>query len=923
MLSPKTQMNLKNAKEYFREHLGMGDYYAQGQQVRGLWFGTGAEKLGLKGLTSEQAFVRLCEGLHPETGERLTLRRNTERRENGQRVVNRRVLFDFTISPPKSVSVVALLQDGRVIAAHDRAIQVAMSELERFARTRVRKGGKEETRITGNVLGAAFRHDTSRELDPHVHTHCIVFNATFDPVERRWKALEPALMLRAQKFVENCYYHELCRGLKKLGYEIEANRRDFEIKGVPASVIEQFSKRHRQIDAETARRMSRGDALGNVKDVREQIARASRKRKPEATSPGRFLSDWQRQLSPAERKALAALRGKEPVTPSPMSAAKLVDWANEHLFERHAVVDDFELLSAALTRGRGASLDVDALRIEIARRGYIREEGSTKLTCREALRCELALVFATREGRGAHAPMAADHKPSPKLSAEQATAVRQILGSRDFITLFRGGAGTGKSFALREVKRGIECAGRPVVVVAPQRQQVTDLTADGLAAETVSHLLTTRKLSSRAVVIVDEAGQIGARQMFDLITLAKQNGARLLLSGDTRQHGAVAASDALRAIEAYGYIRPAEIQEIRRQDPNRGATEPERSAIERYRAAVKAAASGDVVTAFERIDRLGWIRELGESERRAALAREYVAAVARHETALVVGQTWEEVRGVNDAIRTQLRTDGCLKAGKVLTTMRGVDATTAQKRDPGFYAAGQSVCFIRRYGRFVAGDVCSISSADARGLTLIKNGRRSRVSYRYADRFTVVESMPLEIAVGDRLQLKFNGRSAEGRVLNNGELVTVRRLRRDGHIVVEDGNGKAKTLTPAQRLFNRGYAVTSYASQGKTVDAVLFSDTGNRAATNRNQWYVAISRGRKRLVVYTADKAELRRNIQRLGDRTLALELKTPAPVERGLRRRLPQWLRRARMVIHNLNVAQFLARQSTFTNQPTIGRKV
>src|SRR5581483_9298290 len=133
MLSPKTQMNLKNAKEYFREHLRIGDYYAQGQQVRGLWFGAAAEKLGLKGTVSEEAFVRLCEGQHPETGERLTLRHNTERLENGRRVVNRRVLFDFTISPPKSVSVVALLQDKRIIAVHDWAVQTSMVELEKLA----------------------------------------------------------------------------------------------------------------------------------------------------------------------------------------------------------------------------------------------------------------------------------------------------------------------------------------------------------------------------------------------------------------------------------------------------------------------------------------------------------------------------------------------------------------------------------------------------------------------------------------------------------------------------------------------------------------------------------------------------------------------------------------------------------------------
>lgn len=215
MLSAKTQMNLQNAKAYFREHLCVGDYYAEGQQVRGHWFGAGAEMLGLKGVVSEQDFLRLCEGLHPETGERLTMRRNTQRREGGKLVQNRRLLYDFTISPPKSVSVVALLQDARIVAEHDRAIACAMTELEKFAQTRVRKGGASNSRTTGNVVGATFRHDTSRELDPHLHTHCILLNATFDPVEKKWKALEPELLLRAQKLVENSYYHELCRGAEK------------------------------------------------------------------------------------------------------------------------------------------------------------------------------------------------------------------------------------------------------------------------------------------------------------------------------------------------------------------------------------------------------------------------------------------------------------------------------------------------------------------------------------------------------------------------------------------------------------------------------------------------------------------------------------------------------------------------------------
>ena len=130
---------------------------------------------------------------------------------------------------------------------------------------------------------------------------------------------------------------------------------------------------------------------------------------------------------------------------------------------------------------------------------------------------------------------------------------------------------------------------------------------------------------------------------------------------------------------------------------------------------------------------------------------------------------------------------------------------------------------------------------------------------------------------GDRLQLKFNGRSVDGKQLLNGELVTVSKIFKNGHLSVVDDRGIRKTLAPNQRLANLGYAVTSYASQGKTVDTVLFSDSQNQAATNRKQWYVTISRARRKIKIYTADKETLRENLLRNGEQLLAMDLKARA----------------------------------------------
>ena len=171
MIQTKIQFNLKNAKQYFREHLGAGDYYSEGQQVTGEWLGLGAERLGLKGAVEEEAFIALCEGKHPETGLLLGQRLNSLRHEGDSVKANRRIFFHFTIAPPKSVSVIGLYQDERIVALHENAVRHAMEELEKRSEARVRKLGQNGERVTGNLVAACFRHETSRELDPHLHTH--------------------------------------------------------------------------------------------------------------------------------------------------------------------------------------------------------------------------------------------------------------------------------------------------------------------------------------------------------------------------------------------------------------------------------------------------------------------------------------------------------------------------------------------------------------------------------------------------------------------------------------------------------------------------------------------------------------------------------------------------------------------------------
>ena len=113
--------------------------------------------------------------------------------------------------------------------------------------------------------------------------------------------------------------------------------------------------------------------------------------------------------------------------------------------------------------------------------------------------------------------------------------------------------------------------------------------------------------------------------------------------------------------------------------------------------------------------------------------------------------------------------------------------------------------------------------------------------------------------------------------MTNGELVTVKSVGTDGKIKLADG----RVLDASYREFLPGYAVTSYGSQGKTVDYVLFSDSTIKAATSAEQWYVSISRGRRGIRIFTPDKEQLRENIRRTGHRPLAMEF-AGASVQHG-----------------------------------------
>ena len=171
MLRITQQSSPDAAKQYYAS----ADYYAEGQEIVGRWGGEGARLLGLEGPVSKREFNALCENRNPRTGEQLTPRTKDDRT----------VGYDFTWSVPKSVSLLyAMTEDEAVLAAFRESVHETMRDIEAEMKARVRKDGRNEERVTGNLAYGEFVHFTSRPVDgvpdPQLHAHCFVFNATYD-----------------------------------------------------------------------------------------------------------------------------------------------------------------------------------------------------------------------------------------------------------------------------------------------------------------------------------------------------------------------------------------------------------------------------------------------------------------------------------------------------------------------------------------------------------------------------------------------------------------------------------------------------------------------------------------------------------------------------------------------------------------------
>ncbi len=499
------------------------------------------------------------------------------------------------------------------------------------------------------------------------------------------------------------------------------------------------------------------------------------------------------------------------------------------------------------------------------------------------------MIAFVREGRGKRAPLGRDDYRFERdwLNEQQKDAVRHVLASSDTVLGIAGGAGTGKSSLMEEAASAISQYGKQVFAFAPSTGARDVLREKGFKqAETVEHLIRNMSLHPKLkgqVLWIDEAGLLDARSMLGIMKVAHEQNARVVLSGDTRQHASPRRGEAMRLLEAESGIRMARIEDIQRQKGE-------------YRQAVELISKGNeivdlqtgmtgLLAGFDMLDRLGKIREVPSDQRHEHLAQQYIDAIKEKKSALVVAPTHAEGKAVTHCIRAKLKDAGWLKdQSQSVIQLRSLNLSEAEKSNPRFLEDGQIVQFQQNVtGGYVKGDRYEVfSRRQDKPMLKPMEGNKSQlkpVPHEFADRFEVYEKSELELAVGDQVRFSLGGSGLDGKQrIANGRLDRIESFDPHGNLLLESGLQVSRDYGH----LDHGFVTTSHASQGKDRHvAIAAMGSESLPAINARQFYVTASRGRNDVVIFVDDKEKVRRAIKRDGQQLTAVELMAKVRSER------------------------------------------
>jgi conjugative relaxase-like TrwC/TraI family protein len=697
--------SVEQAVRYLREAIAHQqlEYYTARGESPGHWNGAGAEALGLRGEVIDTDFAAVLAGTHPRTGEDLGKHWRT------QSVV----AFDVAVSAPKDVSILYALGDERtratILRIHGEGVQAAADYLQANAGWARQYHAKTRTTeaVRAKLVMPEFVHRTARPVtdpstgritvDPQLHTHITVPTWVQRP-DGSWSQLYSEALYQyaaAAGAIAQAEWRD--RLVRELGISTVVDGKGcFSIVGVTDVQRREFSRRTQQIEALERQ-------LGIESPYGHKLAVVStRESKHEAAPTENLFAQWRERASGVGLDAtnIQTLLGREPAALQPRRLD--VEHSAELLGERgltaqyatftrrdvirtvaaHAplgmsraqleatadsILADREAVQPLVPHRLEGEHDVDAIT------RWVDTGHELRYTTPEMLAIERGMIAAARQRAAACVGVADTREVEAAIAArstlttDQQLMVRTVCQSPTGGVVVEGAAGVGKTFALDVCREAFEATGIQVVgcALAGRAADVLE-TGAAIPTWTVTGMLNELQvdhLPPGGVLVVDEAGMIGDRELAELVSLSARDNAKLVVVGDPAQLQPIGAGAPIRILgEHIGRVLVTE--NVRQKEPW------ERAALQLVR-------DGEARAAYELYLSHGRIH-VAESlpERRAEVIAEHARLEDRGVDTVMLAQRRDEVAALNELARAR-----AVEAGRVHGPALTVDGKEYQAGD--------------------------------------------------------------------------------------------------------------------------------------------------------------------------------------------------------------------------------------------------
>jgi conjugative relaxase-like TrwC/TraI family protein len=864
------------------------------------WFGSQAEALGLKGNVDDQLFSKMLEGQSYHLGpEKLVEGRNVAAGKTSHRPG-----IDLTFSAPKSASIAALVfKDERVITAHDKAVEKAMAYVEKnLMQTRRKVNGELQVETGGKIIAGIFRHDTSRALDPQLHSHAVVVNQVMNK-GGDYTAIHNGLLFRQQKLSSQIYRAEFANQLIedgfKLSWRMHKGEALFEIKDVPQAGIDHFSKRKQQAE----------EALKNAgleKNARnaELAVLATRAAKTKNVDREALQSAWTNEakefgfdekrieqfLTANDRQKSGYIGGLSKDDIRSDRASKLLSTAIEHHGHRSTVYEANQLIETSLNFGRGkvTASDITSAMDRFVETGKLirasdKDAEVTLFTDLKQIQTEkeiLSVFNSTR--RSAKMPGGNNNRTfegnlrrrvsQTTMTDGQQSSVVTALTGKSMLVGIQGYAGVGKTHLLQYVNKVAEENGYTVQGLSSSRKAVAEMskylpyseTIDARLARGQSKFLHNPK---KTILIVDEASMASNDQMVRLLNYAQKTKiSRVVLVGDVKQIDSITAGTPFDLLQKKGMPTAYASDIVRQRDGE-------------LKDAILHTIKGEIKDAFAKLD-----GNIVQTEHIAqSAAHKYLSTpVEERDKTAVLTPSNNTRAAINLEVREGLRDEGQLTGRDIaINTLRPLHLSPVEAAHAQSYSDGDRIIAHKNVaGAGIVKGAEYVLSKDAEteklSLREIKSGRiidfDPSQSKKLASSISVYETEEKEFAAGDKVRFTIRDQTNG---IENGTLATISSIDQNRtELVLEDGTKhKFENDALAARGMDHAYAMTAYSMQGATVDKIIVAMGANEYLADQKNFYVGISRAKDQATLFTDNYEKLAERLEKqTGEKISALE---------------------------------------------------